>query len=81
MLLLLKFYFSNKLFNIDDLVDYFKPPPKKMLIIAAAIINISESEEETTTLLESLNIADIDFADELRNNYVRETLLHFDQIL
>jgi len=81
MLLLLKFYFSNKLFNIDDLVDYFKPPPKKMLIIAAAIINISESEEETTTLLESLNIADIDFADELRNIYVRETLLHFDQIL
>ena len=52
-----------------------------MLIISAAIINISESEEETTTLLESLNIADIDFADELRNIYVRETLLHFDQIL
>ena len=33
ILLLLKFYFSNKIFNIDYLVDYFELPPEKMLII------------------------------------------------
>ena len=52
-----------------------------MLVIAAAIINKSQTEEETTTLLDSLNITDIDFTDELHNIFVRETLIHFDQIL
>jgi hypothetical protein len=81
ILLLLKLYFSNKLFNIDDLVEYFELSPENMLAIVIKTIYKSSSNKETSALINSLNLADIDLTNELHNIFVKETLIDFDQIL
>ncbi len=78
---MLKLYFSNKLFNIDDLVEYFELSPKNMLAIAIKTSYKSSSNKETSALINSLNLADIDLTNELHNIFVKEALIHFDQIL
>jgi hypothetical protein len=52
-----------------------------MLAIAIKTIYKSSSNEEASTLINALNLADIDLTSKLHNIFVKETLIHFDQIL
>jgi hypothetical protein len=78
---LLKLYFSNNIFDTNDLVAFLEITSDKILIIGAKILTNCNSDEDAKSLIDSLNISEVDMLDVFQNTFVKETLLNFNQIL
>jgi hypothetical protein len=80
-LLLFKFYFSSKYFDINSISNYLDIPPEEILLIGTKIWSKNHSEDNATKLLESLKLSDINSETQYDYTFTTEILRNFDQIL